>query len=230
MVAPKTKNVDAEARNKETIEIEKPLKVPLKDELGTPQPSQSAVKKPVSLRAALVALRLNNLYKRWIYNKFKGDPGKLTLYTLNVLLLSEVPIYFFTLLDILKLKSLFKYRLHYNKDVVEHLGLRKYPPLNVLVNAAKVSEFNFFFAYYFPAWFFMTLGNKLGIYVYETEESDEKVTWWEIIKDIALITVLADQGFYWLHRYVCTLYILAPRCLLLRSLIALICLTMHFCV
>ena len=57
---------------------------------------------------------LSRLYTR-LFKYYKGDPGKLTLFTMFVLVLSEMPIYFFTLLDLLKLKSLWKYRLHYDQ-------------------------------------------------------------------------------------------------------------------
>lgn len=81
-----------------------------------------------------------------IYDKYKGDPGKLTLLTMVVLLLTEIPIYAFTALDLLGLPQLYKYRLHYAQDVSDHLGKRVYPPWSVVKEALKVSEFNLIFA------------------------------------------------------------------------------------
>ena len=95
---------------------------------STPSDSTSAAKPaPSSVPAAALLLKKNmdtlkklpNNVLRRLYTKlhtyYKGDPGKLTLFTMFVLVLSEMPIYFFTLLDLLKLKSLWKYRLHYDQ-------------------------------------------------------------------------------------------------------------------
>mmetsp|Transcript_19864 Transcript_19864/g.24079 ORF Transcript_19864/g.24079 Transcript_19864/m.24079 type:complete len:221 (-) Transcript_19864:325-987(-) len=144
-------------------------------------------------------LSLNAMYKV-LYDKLKGNPGKITMMTIAVLMLSEIPIYVFTLLDIVKLKSLYKYRLHYARDLVEHLGSRKYPPLDLIVSTAKNAEFNFFFAYVIPGAILIKLANKLGIYAYDTEEGEEKVTWTRIIKETFMISVVADLLFYGLHR------------------------------
>lgn len=142
---------------------------------------------------------LNSLYKK-LYDKFKGDKEKLTLLTCVVLLLSEIPMYFFTLLDILKLPALFKYRLHYARDLSEHLGVRKYPPNDLLWKTAKDAEYNFWFAYLIPAAVMIKIGAKLGIYAYDTDENEKELTWSRFFKETALISVLADVLFYGLHR------------------------------
>eukprot|EP00510_Aplanochytrium_minuta_P000195 CAMPEP_0184019188 /NCGR_PEP_ID=MMETSP0954-20121128/8603_1 /TAXON_ID=627963 /ORGANISM="Aplanochytrium sp, Strain PBS07" /LENGTH=268 /DNA_ID=CAMNT_0026300807 /DNA_START=242 /DNA_END=1048 /DNA_ORIENTATION=+ len=120
--------------------------------------------------------------------------------TIAVLLLSEAPIYFFTLLDILKLKSLYKYRLHYARDLTEHLGSRKYPPLSLILSTLKNAEYNFFLAYVIPGALLIKLGSKLGIYAYDTDEGEEKVTWKRLFKESFMISIVADLLFYGLHR------------------------------
>jgi len=92
---------------------------------------------------------LARFYRR-LWNHCKGDKGKLTLFTIVVLIFSEWPIVLFTALDVLKLKSLYKYRLHYDPELAGHLGVRKYPPNDLIWKTAKVAERNFFFAYVFP--------------------------------------------------------------------------------
>jgi sterol desaturase/sphingolipid hydroxylase (fatty acid hydroxylase superfamily) len=142
---------------------------------------------------------LNSLYKK-LHDTMKGDKGNITLLTVAVLCLSEIPMLTFTLLDILKLKSVFPYRLHYDPDHASHLGQRKYPPLDLILQTAKVAERNFLLAYIVPATVLIKLGAKLGIYVYDTEEDEKKVTWRRIIKETFMISVLADFLFYGLHR------------------------------
>lgn len=140
---------------------------------------------------------LARLYRKlWMH--YNGDRGKLMLFTIVMLLLSETPIWFFTALDVLKLKSVFKYRLHYAAHLTEHLGIRKYPPTRLLMKAAKIAEFNFFFAYVIPGTLLIKLANKLGIFVYDTDH--QGITWRRIIKEVFCISVLCDTSFYWMHR------------------------------
>lgn len=144
---------------------------------------------------------LARLYHK-LYAYYKGDPGKLTLFTMVVLLASEAPIWFFTLLDVLKLKSLFKYRLHYDPSETRHLGVRNYPPNDLVLRTALGAEKNFIGAYLIPGTLGIALANKLGIFVYDTDEKD--VTWWRILKEAFMISVAADFLFYALHRLVHT--------------------------
>lgn len=51
-----------------------------------------------------------------------------------------------------------------------------------------------------PAAFFIKLGAKLGIFVYDTDEDEKKVTWSRLIKETLMISVVADVLFYGLHR------------------------------
>lgn len=147
---------------------------------------------------------LAHLYGK-LYDRFKGDPGKLTLFTMVMLCVSEVPIWVFTLLDVLKLKSLWKYRLHYDQSETSHLGARVYPPNDLIWKTMKGAELNFFGAYLIPGTLAISLANKLGIYVYDTE-CDEKegkskgVTWKRIAFEVLSISVIADFLFYALHR------------------------------
>ena len=134
-----------------------------------------------------------------IHDYCKGDPGQITLMTIAMLIVSDTPIYFFTLLDILKLPSLYKYRLHYAQDVSSHLGNRVYPPWEAIKSAFKESEFNFIFAYVIPGYLAIKLANKLGIFIYDT---DRKVSIKRIFKETVLISLLADVLFYLVHRVV----------------------------
>jgi sterol desaturase/sphingolipid hydroxylase (fatty acid hydroxylase superfamily) len=108
-----------------------------------------------------------------------------------------MPIYLFTFLDILKLDSLFKYRLHYARSVSGHLDTRHYPPMEVIKDVAKTAEFNFLFAYAVPGYLAISAANKLGIHVYDT---DRELTWKRLAKEVLLISVVADFCFYGLHR------------------------------
>lgn len=143
---------------------------------------------------------LLDLWKK-IHDHYKGDPGKITLLTILMLVISDMPLYFFTLLDILKLPSLYKYRLHYATGVTEHLGSRVYPPMKAILHAAKNGEFNFIFGYVIPGYLMIKLANKLKIFVYDT---DRELTWKRLIKETILISVLADFMFYGFHRVVHT--------------------------
>jgi len=141
---------------------------------------------------------LLDIWKK-IHDHYKGDPGKITLLTMFMLVLSELPMYFFTVLDILQLPSLYKYRLHYAHDVAGHLGSRVYPPLHVLKEALKVTEFNFLFAYLIPGYLAIKAANKLKIFIYDTER---EVTWKRIFKETLAISLIADVMFYVVHRIV----------------------------
>lgn len=134
-----------------------------------------------------------------LYDKLKGDKGKLTLMTIVFLIISEAPIYLFTLLDILQLKALYPYRVHYSAEAASHLGNRVYPPMSAIIKALKVTEFNFLFAYLIPGTLGIMAANKMNIHVYDT---DREVSWKRIIKEAFLITVVADSMFYWVHRIV----------------------------
>jgi sterol desaturase/sphingolipid hydroxylase (fatty acid hydroxylase superfamily) len=134
-----------------------------------------------------------------IHDHYKGDPGKITLLTIVMLVISDLPLYFFTMLDVLKLPALYKYRLHYAKDVAGHLGNRVYPPLSVIKETLKTGEFNFIFAYVIPGYLAIKLANKLKIFVYDT---DREVSMKRIVKETVLISLLADICFYLVHRVV----------------------------
>ena len=134
-----------------------------------------------------------------IHDHYKGDPGKITLLTIVMLVVSDLPLYAFTLLDILKLPQLYKYRLHYAKDVAGHLGNRVYPPMSVIKEAARNGEFNFIFGYVIPGYLAIKAANKLKIFVYDTER---EVSWLRVIKETIAISLLADVCFYLVHRVV----------------------------
>jgi len=144
---------------------------------------------------------LARLYKR-LYDHYEGDKGKLTLFTIVMLIISDVPIYFYTLLDLLQLPWLYKYRLHYKPELVGHLGARKYPPRSVTWKCLKGAEMNFIFAYVIPGALAIKLADKLRIYVYDTEE--KSVNWRRILMETFKISVLSDFCFYALHRFMHT--------------------------
>jgi len=141
---------------------------------------------------------LLDLWKK-IHDHYKGDPAKITLLTIVMLVVSDMPLYFFTLLDLLKLKSLYKYRLHYANEVSAHLGSRVYPPWEVVKETAKNAEFNFIFAYVIPGYLAIKAANKLKIFIYDTER---EVSIKRIVKETIAISLLADVFFYLVHRVV----------------------------
>ena len=104
------------------------------------------------------------------------------------------------MLDILKLPSLYKYRIHYTDEVSSHLGERVYPPNHVLWNALKRNEFNLLFAYVIPGYLAIQAGNYLKIFVFDETKDREKITWKRILKEALCITFVADVLFYWVHR------------------------------
>lgn len=136
-----------------------------------------------------------------LHDHCKGDPGKLTLLTIAVLVLTDMPLYAFTALDIMKLPQLYKYRLHYAGSVTGHLGTRVYPPLKVIMDTAKEAEFNFLFAYVIPGYLAIKAANKLKIFVYDT---DREISYWRLLKETFMISLLADVCFYLVHRVVHT--------------------------
>lgn len=133
-----------------------------------------------------------------IYSKLGASPEGILLFTMAVLVASELPIYFFTLLDILRLPALYKYRLHYARSVSEHLGGREYPPLKVIRRTLEVSQRNFLGAYLFPGTLSILISNYLGIKPYETDP--EKLSWKRAIVETAGVVISADLLFYLLHR------------------------------
>lgn len=141
---------------------------------------------------------LGRLYKR-LHDYYKGDKGKLTLFTIVILICSDMPIYFYSLLDALKLKALYKYRLHYDPSLASHLGARKYPPNDLLWKTLKGAEMNFFGAYVIPGALAIKLASKLGIFVYDTDEKE--VNWRRILTESFKISILSDFFFYALHRF-----------------------------
>eukprot|EP00924_Labyrinthula_sp_SR-Ha-C_P009730 maker-scaffold_22-snap-gene-4.13-mRNA-1 protein AED:0.00 eAED:0.00 QI:232/1/1/1/1/1/2/72/337 len=152
------------------------------------------------LKQKLTPPSLNTIYKKLIYDRLKGDKTNLTLFTILVVMASELPLYFFTLLDLLKLKSLFKYRLHYAREHVSHLGIRNYPPTSLTIRTVKTALYHIFFAYIIPAGIAIRIGAALGIFVYDTEEGEDKINWKRFWKEFSSVTVLADIFFWICHR------------------------------
>jgi len=140
---------------------------------------------------------LINLYIL-LSNRLKKNHNDIMLFTLVVLILSELPIYLFTLLDSLKIKALLPYRLHYNPILVEHLGYRNYPSSALIWKAAKVAHSNFLFAYLIPGFVAISIANKLELHPYDTDK--DNITFYRLLRETLSILILADFFFYGLHR------------------------------
>ena len=136
--------------------------------------------------------------KGWdiIFTYFDGEKASLLWFTLPVLWLSEIPLIFFTTLDILKLKKIDKFRVHYTR--VEEKRPRKYPTKSEIWDAFKVHCQNFFGVYSLTFIVGVGLASKLRIFPYAMSRQLPKYWFFEFL----LISFAADCLFYWLHRLV----------------------------
>lgn len=128
----------------------------------------------------------------WINIRNNFSNYEIMQFTLIVLLFTELPILFFTILDFLKLESLKKYRIHYSKE-------RVYPENHEIIFVAKES-YKSFFKIYIPLIFIgCKICNYLNFYPYKMDLEIPNF-WWGIL-ELFLITILGDIFFYWLHRF-----------------------------
>ena len=126
---------------------------------------------------------------------FGDDPGDLTGLTPWVLLLSELPIVGFTLMDTFKAAN--RFRVHYKKEATEHLGPRRFPAQATVRRAAWVALRNLFGAYFIPSWMMLWVAKKLRIHPYD-ESRDVSIS--RVLRETLCVAVTADVLFYWLHR------------------------------
>ena len=129
-----------------------------------------------------------------IYDNYSKN--QIMFMTLGVLCISEIPLYFFSVLDYLKLKSIEKYRLKYSK--VEKKRPRLYPTNEELWRAFKVHCQNFFGVYCLTFVIGVGAGCKLEIYPYKLTR--ELPDYWFV--EFIVISFVSDSLFYWLHRLV----------------------------
>ena len=156
---------------------------------------------PTFLNATL--LRVRNLFSinhivedTWVYFYDNYTKEELMYMTLPIMFLTEIPLYFFTLLDYLKLKSIDEKRVKYSK--LDHKRPRLYPSNEELKKAFKVHCQNFFGVYCTIHLISTTIGNSNGHFPYKMTR--ELPDYWFL--EFIGITILSDQLFYWIHRIV----------------------------
>ncbi len=122
--------------------------------------------------------------------------GQLFWLTLPVLLVSEIPLWFFTALDYLKLRSADTYRIHYSK--VEKKRPRLYPTKAELWKAFKIHCINFFGLY--CSVFVVGVGFACKLNIFPYSFSEELPRYW--LAEFLACSFFADVLFYVFHRAV----------------------------
>lgn len=190
---------------------------------GSPVPDSGSLREPLLLSMTAVCLALyvadhnllghrvvkimsdaNNLLEQWctagpdawsyLYENFTRD--QLFFMTLPVLLVSEIPLWFFTLLDLLKLRCADKYRIHYSK--IERKRPRHYPTGAELWKAFKVHCINFFGIY--CSVFVVGVGFACKTNIIPYSFSKELPSNW--LTQFLICSFSADVLFYVFHRAV----------------------------
>lgn len=136
---------------------------------------------------------LNIIYHKF-YDFLNGNPDQIMFSILFWLLVSEIPIYLFSIIDYLKLNYFHKYLIQY-----EQYKIRNYPSIQNFKKAFYESEKNFIFVYFLPSIIFIYISNSLKFYPYRLERNITNII---ILKEILIISLIADFLFYWLHRMV----------------------------
>jgi len=136
-----------------------------------------------------------NVIPRWweeVYDTYSRE--QIFFLTLPMLFLTEVPLAIFTIADLLKLKRLDKYRMHYSK--LDAKRPRLYPTLSEMGRCLKYHFINLL-GVYTPA-FLLGVGGGcyFGIYPYQMQR--ELPSYW--LLELFVSTIIADQLFYWIHR------------------------------
>lgn len=132
----------------------------------------------------------------WNYLTKHYTRDQLFFMTLPVLLVSEIPLWFFTVLDLLKLRCADKYRIHYSK--VEKKRPRLYPTKAELWKAFKVHCVNFFGLY--CGVFLVGVGAACKTNIIPYSFAKELPAWW--LPEFLLCSFAADVLFYVFHRAV----------------------------
>ena len=132
----------------------------------------------------------------WRYLTAHYTRDQLFFMTLPVLLVSEIPLWFFTVLDLLKLRCADKYRIHYSK--VEKKRPRLYPTKAELWKAFKVHCVNFFGLY--CGVFVVGVGAACKTNIIPYSFAKELPARW--LPEFLLCSFAADVLFYVFHRAV----------------------------
>ena len=133
--------------------------------------------------------------RKWaeLHDTYTRD--QLMFMTYPVLLLSEIPLTFFTVLDLLKLKQVDRFRMHYSK--LDHRRPRTYPTNEQMWRALKHHVKNLG-GVYTPVFLLGVAGACVfDLVPYSLER--ELPSYW--LLDFVVSSLLADQLFYWIHRF-----------------------------
>ena len=127
----------------------------------------------------------------WNYIYATFDDSQIIMLTFAVLLLSEIPAFFFTFLDVLQLDCLAKYRINYSKT-------RKYPT-NDDIMKCMIHSYKSVFKIYGTM---IIVGAKACQFIdwYPYTISKELPTFWLGLLELFIISIFGDLLFYWAHR------------------------------
>ena len=131
---------------------------------------------------------------KYLYSAMSRD--QLFFFTLPVLLVSEIPLWFFTIIDYLQLRCADKYRIHYSK--IEKKRPRNYPTNVELWKAFKVHCINFFGIY--CSVFVLGVGFACQTNIVPYSFSKELPSNW--LLQFILCSFCSDVLFYVFHRAV----------------------------
>ena len=120
----------------------------------------------------------------YLYDNYSKE--QIMYFTLFILLIADLPIIFFTFLDIFKLKFLNKYRINYN-------SYRKYPNKNEIIDGTKHSFINFFGIILPISTFGIFISNYISYFPYNmNRELPNNII---ILSHIMFIFILSDILF-----------------------------------
>tara|TARA_B100000674_G_C37603087_1_gene806261 strand:- start:26 stop:760 length:735 start_codon:yes stop_codon:yes gene_type:complete len=126
-----------------------------------------------------------------IYDNFTKN--EIMWLSLIIIFICEIPLIFFTYLDILKFKSLEKYRINYKKE-------RKYPSNTDIIKAIKMNIISVFGIILPLSIFGIAFINKYELYPYNmSREMPDMLT---CILHIIAILILSEVLFYTCHRII----------------------------
>jgi sterol desaturase/sphingolipid hydroxylase (fatty acid hydroxylase superfamily) len=129
----------------------------------------------------------------YLYDNYSKE--QIMYFTLFILLIADLPIIFFTFLDIFKLKFLNKYRINY-------YSYRKYPNKNEIIDGTKHSFINFFGIILPISTFGIFISNYISYFPYNmNRELPNNII---ILSHIMFIFILSDILFYGLHNLIHT--------------------------
>ena len=132
----------------------------------------------------------------YVYDNY--DKNTIMYLTIPILFIANLPLIFFTFLDICKFKCLEEYRINYNNK-------RKYPSNLELCDGLKESCKGFFGIIIPVAFFGIYLMNNLNIKLYNFEKNVPNVFTFNC--EIFVILFMTDILFYFLHRLMHTKYL-----------------------